>query len=97
MTSENRILIELTDIKAVEYECPKCGAKIAYPLDKLYDRLADYCPNCNEAWFVDNLNRPPGTPSIAQQTRSVFVTLQKLKEYAGVQVRIRLQVDGLQK
>lgn len=98
MTSETRTFIDLWDISAIEYGCPKCGASIVYPLNKQYDRLEDVCPNCHEAWFPDpGAIRHPATPRVSDQIRNVFMTLQKIKESPGITARIRLRIDGVEK
>jgi DNA-directed RNA polymerase subunit RPC12/RpoP len=53
MTSETRILVDITDIAGVEFKCKHCGAQILYPIEHLdTKRIVRICPNCNEEWFV---------------------------------------------
>ncbi len=51
MTSETRILIEPTDIVALEFECKNCGARLTFKIPGKIDRTAEQCPNCNERFY----------------------------------------------
>jgi hypothetical protein len=98
MTSETRTLIELTDIAGIEFECPKCSAKVLYSLEKHYDRLANQCPNCNESWFDSrDAGVHPGTPLVADQVKAVFASLRTVAKHPGIRTRIRLQISGVAK
>ena len=92
MTSENRTLLELADIAGVEFECRKCGAKVLYPMEKQYDRLADTCPNCSEPWFADNPNRNPAEPSISERVKRTLSSLRAIGASAEIRAQVRLYV-----
>jgi predicted RNA-binding Zn-ribbon protein involved in translation (DUF1610 family) len=97
VTSETRILIDLTDIRAVEFECPKCDARISYPVDKRVDRLADKCPNCYEPWIQENANRFPGSPSVADGIMRTMEMLHTIATSSDVKARVRLHIPTIQK
>ncbi len=94
MTSEQRILIELTDIVGVEFECPKCNAKVLYPFTKHYDRLLSHCPNCNETWFDTNDNIHPSNPQIVDQVANMIGNLRKILCRTDIHAYVRLQVSS---
>ena|SRR2546423_15320284 len=54
MTIETRTLIEVTDMMAIEFECPHCHIRYSVKLESGADRNVHDCPNCNEHWFTDN-------------------------------------------
>jgi hypothetical protein len=55
MTAEMRTVIELKDIKAVEFECRKegCRGKITVPLVN-FKEAQKHCPLCHTQWFIDD-------------------------------------------
>jgi hypothetical protein len=96
MTSETRTLIELSDIAGVEFGCPKCGAKILYPMGKSYERIAEHCPNCNEDLFAPpNPKDHPTTPKIAKQVLEGLTAFQALIKRSDIYAYVRLEVKGL--
>ena len=50
MTIEKRHCITLDEIAAVQFECKKCGTKIAHPLQSIRS-ITNTCPHCGEEWF----------------------------------------------
>lgn len=57
MTTETRIMIELGDIKAIEFECKKCHARITRLLDNWLQHPLT-CSNCGEQWMLrENLEK----------------------------------------
>lgn len=49
MTSETRTTIQLSDIKAVEFECTNCHHRLVRPLGVWQSRW-DSCPECGSNW-----------------------------------------------
>lgn len=47
MTTENRTVIDVSDITAIEFSCKKCGVRHAVPIDSFYEGIRN-CPNCQE-------------------------------------------------
>jgi hypothetical protein len=93
MAKETRTLIELSDITGVEFECRKCGAKILYPFRKEYERLAEYCPNCNEPWFASVGMQHPTVPTTADQVKKVIASIKAVAESPLVHARVRLAIN----
>jgi uncharacterized protein (DUF983 family) len=96
MTTETRTLIELKDIKGIEFECPHCGSKTLYTLEKQFQRLVDGCPNCNEDWFAPKSPvAHPSTPTVAKQVLEGLIGFQKLLTRADIFAHVRLHIaDG---
>jgi len=87
---EKRTFVEFNDILGVEFTCPKCDARVFYPLAKQYDRLTSQCPNCHESWFEQGFN--PNTPPVVSQVKDVMLQLQNVAKSPLVKAKIRLQV-----
>jgi len=51
MTSERRIVVSLSDIKLISYECKYCGARVSFSPDCVID-AADQCFQCKKSWAV---------------------------------------------
>jgi hypothetical protein len=96
MTSEVRTLIEFTDIIGIEFECPKCAAKILYPLDKHYDRLLSLCPNCDQTWFDTNDRIHPAEPQVIDQVTNLIAHFRKLVARTDIHAHVRIQVKNEQ-
>lgn len=53
MTMQEKIVIDLCDIAAIEYECPHCHARFCVSVDR-FDRVIYQCPNCKEGIISGN-------------------------------------------
>jgi hypothetical protein len=92
MTSETRILIEPTDISAIEFQCLHCGVKILYPLGGI-DRLSDKCPNCYQPWFAaKSALAHPSERQPVDQIKSAIAGIQALFPNSSLLARVRLDV-----
>lgn len=49
MTRETRTTVQLSDFKAVEFECVQCHARIVRPMGVWHFSL-DECPECGTDW-----------------------------------------------
>jgi hypothetical protein len=49
MTNETRTTIQLSDIKAIEFECSACHCRIVRPVGGLQPKLLA-CPECGITW-----------------------------------------------
>lgn len=92
MTSETRTLIELADIKGVEFSCRKCGAKVLYPLDRHYDELLEQCPNCNKNWITHDPELRPDDPQPARQVANIVTAVRDLAKRKDICADVRLLV-----
>jgi len=93
MTIEHRTLIELTDITGIEFECQHCTAKVLYPFENNYKRLAENCPNCNETWLSRDDKLHPGAPQTVDGVRELISDLRKVASSPFVRAHVRLYVD----
>lgn len=59
MTSETRTLIDISDIVAIEFECPSCHTKIVEPITVVEDEnrkgLPAQCPICSQRLFSEGV------------------------------------------
>lgn len=97
MSSESRTFIELSDITGVEFECPKCQAKILYPIKKHYEPLPENCPSCSQALFDENPALPPGQPRIVEMVQKTLVSLHNMSETPAIRTWVRLNIKDLSK
>jgi hypothetical protein len=93
MPSESRTFIQLTDILGVEFECPKCQAKILYPIKKHYEPLPEKCPSCGQVWFDENPNLADGQPRIVELVQKTLTSLHNISETPAIQARVRLNIN----
>lgn len=49
MTSESRLIIDLSDIRAIVFEC-RCGARVNTPFPADRNPRITECPSCGESW-----------------------------------------------
>jgi len=92
VTSESRMVIDVTDISGIELECAECGAKILYPVNKYREQLATRCPNCRDLWFMGNENIP-GNP--AQGMEKITTLITALRDATGrpdIRARVHLLI-----
>jgi len=53
MTIERRMTVGIDDIKAVTFECSKCGGRTPIAVGSLRE-VPQQCPSCNEVWWRSN-------------------------------------------
>lgn len=97
MSSESRTFIELSDITGVEFECPKCEAKILYPIKKHYEPLPQNCPSCGAAWFDENPALPFDQPRIVEIVQKTLISLHNIAATPAIRSRVRLNLKDLSK
>lgn len=75
MTVENKMLIELSDVIAVEYMCKKCDTRLVMTPER-WGHLPSNCPHCNEIenWF------PRQDTSIREMTLTLLSAISRLNE-----------------
>jgi NAD-dependent SIR2 family protein deacetylase len=95
MPSESRTFIALSDISGVEFECPKCQAKILYPIKKHYEPLPPNCPSCGQIWFDENPNRAADQPTVAELVQRTLISLHNITETPAIRAHVRLNVNNL--
>jgi hypothetical protein len=95
MPSESRTFIELSDISGVEFECPKCQAKILYPIKRHYEPLPENCPSCGQKWFDNNPNLPEGQSQVVELVQKTFISLHNITETPAIRAHVRLNIKDL--
>ncbi len=95
MPSESRTFIALSDIAGVEFECPKCQAKILYPIKKHYQPLPQNCPSCGQTWFDENPNVAADQPKVAELVQRTLISLHNITETPAIRAHVRLNVENL--
>jgi hypothetical protein len=93
MTTETRTTIELGDVLAIEFECKKCGAKIAVPIEK-FRQAPLRCAACDtqeaEQWLV--ANGPESDHSRIGRLAQLIAQLSELKpEHFAMRLEIASQ------
>jgi predicted nucleic acid-binding Zn-ribbon protein len=77
MTVTKRHCLTLDEIKAVQFECKKCGAKVALPLQSIRS-IVNNCPDCGDEWFKAMSVKSDVRGALAEFIKSI----PKLNEYA---------------
>lgn len=63
MTFENRIVFDLSEVKAVIFECATCGARVAFVPRSTDLRPPEQCPSGHHwGWNVDTGYASTGSP-----------------------------------
>ena len=92
MTVDDRLVIDLADVLAVQCECRKCKTSITYTL-AAWEPREMICPSCRATWWV---NENPGLLDLqrfAANWRSILERQAKaVGEDRSTNVSIRLQI-----
>lgn len=87
MTSQQKRMIELSDLVAFCFTCKKCGTCLSIPVaSELQEDKPNRCPSCNEQWKASNMD------SIARFAEFKF-SLNKLSESIGEYDRFTLMLE----
>ena len=93
MSTESRMFIQLSDILGAEFECPKCQAKILYPIKKHYDPLPENCPSCGQVWFNENPDVAADQPKLVELVQKTLTSLHNIAETPSIRARVRLNIE----
>jgi hypothetical protein len=84
MTIDERCVIELADVRAVELECARCRTRLCVPIAE-WKAVPDACQNCRERWAA----KPDlGIPSV----NNLMTELRYLINNPGLPMVVRLDV-----
>lgn len=92
MTIEHRVVLDLSDVRAIRLECATCQAAVVVQLDQTF-RFPRVCPGCQETWGGRD------QPSPLEQTVVGFVDALKAARrvmsdrQSRVPVRARMEID----
>jgi hypothetical protein len=85
MTIERRMIAGIDDIKAVTFECSKCGSRTPFVIGSLRD-VPQQCPSCNEVWWRSNdfathvTTSGPAATAFIQAVRIFAATMREKKD-----------------
>ena len=89
MTFENRVVFDLTEVKAVVFECSTCGARIALVPKSKEMRPPEMCP-AGHAWIW---NVDTGYDSTASPFRAFLSALTRLQDPLLSKMGFRLLLE----
>lgn len=69
MTVEHRVIVGLSDIRAITFECVKCGARLSVAPGKVDTDTLRECPTCTAPWLTGTV----GTGRVQQVPVTRFV------------------------
>jgi hypothetical protein len=90
MTSETRTTIQLSDFKAVEFECRECRCRIVRPMGAIQPALLA-CPECGNTWAVWRGAMEFFTKTISQIPKAAVIDQDE--SHAPVIVRFEINTD----
>jgi predicted Zn finger-like uncharacterized protein len=86
MTLQQKYLIPVTEIAAVQFQCPKCKSSLSVVPAQLGYGAPDKCPRCNELW-----NAPAGSQNTVLD--DFVIALSNLKNFLNTrQLNVNLEV-----
>lgn len=87
MTVETRTTFELPDVKAVEFECTACHAKVSFSIEG-FKQPPIRCPGCDSAqWLI------PGSEDYMDIVRLVR-TMERFLKSNGKLFSLRFELKG---
>jgi len=89
VTVEDRLVVDLSDIRTVRIECTACGASINVNPEKWPD-VPFNCPGCNLSWHIGT--HTPDYRAV-NSFRVAFMGLVALTKANQLPYRIRLETD----
>jgi hypothetical protein len=100
MSGSAKTLIEVSDIVAVEFECPRCRTILSRPLaatgiEPATGRLPVQCFGCGADWFAIDSTVHPNQPQVADKVREFLAQLKRLIVQHEVLANVRLEVNGV--
>ena len=87
VTVEDRHIIDLSDIKAVRFECSACAAAVTLLLDSWRDPNPRQCPGCGVPWGT--------SPQAFETSNRLRLGIQGMKALMTSEgaYRLRLELD----
>lgn len=76
MTSERRFVIDVKDVRHIEFTCKHCGAAVGMNPSQPYTNVPMNCPACREQWFKQGSR-------IYESLVTLLSSLRVLRETAG--------------
>lgn len=80
---DNRLLVDVTEITAMQMQCEHCPAQVIIPVEGMKMQIRGFsCPNCGEAMLTKN----------SDEMESVCGLGLSLRQLAGATIRVKLLV-----
>ena len=89
MTAEDRYIIDLSDLRAIRFEC-QCGASVTLKLQD-WMKSPRACPACDVPWLLGEGTEPFMTLQKLQQGLNGIARL--LKKQDAMRFGVRLELD----
>ena len=91
MTVDDRLVIDLTDVLAIQVQCKSCGTAITYSPEKWEPREM-MCPGCTQTWWFTGNPALIALQQFANLWRAIVGREQSKSHDLALPVKIRLQV-----
>lgn len=85
MTVNERMLLEMSDLAAVQFECITCQTAVVIQIEKFKHPPTD-CPSCGVAWFRSRANEDTAVRQFVGLVRE----LSTISERVPVRLRVEL-------
>lgn len=93
MTSQNRLLIELSDILSIEIACKACGSSVGVPLNAAR-RFPTTCPNCNADWFGMDASAPQPLQGFVDVCKQLSRVIERYGKGVGLRLEVKQPEDA---
>ena len=84
MIRETRVLIDPSDLLAIEITCRECQGRLSCPIGGKY-QIPTHCPHCNAFWW----SNPDGTHEVLQSLFIVQSFTPPLEKHVRLQLHIQ--------
>ena len=86
MTIDDRLIFDLADLLAIQFECRKCQTTVNYPPPRWNPKPLQ-CPNCARSWWGDNTGDLKTIEDLAGAIRALLGNAER------AEFRIRLVME----
>jgi hypothetical protein len=90
VTVDDRVVIDLSDILAIQCECPTCGTAVSYPPAAWQPRAMN-CPGCGRSWWSQGSTELEFLQQIANLGQSVIRNRVESKPMAPVCFKLQVK------
>lgn len=93
MTSETRIMVNLSDMQAIDLRCKACGGSVGInPTWRKVHLIPISCPTCGEPWMSD---KSPTHDAISEFLQAIKTILEKEETFKfDVRVSVPERASG---
>jgi hypothetical protein len=87
MTIEDRVVLDLADIRAIRLECSRCGTTVSFKAEG-WDKIPAQCAGCGESW-----HNGESTPVFQAVNRLAVGLRGVIGSTPTMTFRVRLELD----